>query len=418
MLSLLAGGLLAACGREIEGEKNLRRSVSLLHYFSFNTALARGMEQLAETFNDISQAHRLAAVAVDHESFKTSILDDLRLGNPADLYSYWAGARVQAIVEQLAPLDDTLPLGELSRAFTPSVIQSSAMYGGRIYLLPLTQHFVGFFYNRRVFATHGIEPPRTWDALLRAVVRLKQRGVVPIALGSQSKWPAQFWFDYLLLRSAPAGFRERLLAGQAAFTDPEVSRAFALWRELVRLGAFNPRPNDIDFARGSAAQVFRGEAAMTLMGSWLIGYYAGPEYDWREGEDFGFFPFPEIDARVPRVALGPIDGLVLPRGAKNVVGAKAVLRYFASVEAQRFMSRLTGALPPNQAVPESDYSPIQRVIRAEISACDAWAFNFDLAAPPVVAGVGLDLFAQFLEFPEQHVRLLERAEARLRARRA
>ena len=113
----------------------------------------------------------------------------------------------------------------------------------------------------------------------------------------------------------------------------------------MRLGAFNPRPNDIDFARGSAAQVFRGEAAMTLMGSWLIGYYAGPEYDWREGEDFGFFPFPEIDARVPRVALGPIDGLVLPRGAKNVVGAKAVLRYFASVEAQRFMSRLTGALP-------------------------------------------------------------------------
>ena len=222
MLSLLAGGLLAACGREIEGEKNLRRSVSLLHYFSFNTALARGMEQLAETFNDVSQAHRLAAVAVDHESFKTSILDDLRLGNPADLYSYWAGARVQAIVEQLAPLDDTLPLGELSRAFTPSVIQSSAMYGGRIYLLPLTQHFVGFFYNRRVFATHGIEPPRTWDALLRAVVRLKQRGVVPIALGSQSKWPAQFWFDYLLLRSAPVGFRERLLAGQAAFTDPEV----------------------------------------------------------------------------------------------------------------------------------------------------------------------------------------------------
>ena len=59
MLSLLAGGLLAACGREIEGEKNLRRSVSLLHYFSFNTALARGMEQLAETFNDVSQAHRL-----------------------------------------------------------------------------------------------------------------------------------------------------------------------------------------------------------------------------------------------------------------------------------------------------------------------------------------------------------------------
>ena len=417
-LALLAASLLAAaCGRETPAEKNVRRSVSLLHYFSFNAALARGVEQLSDAFNQTSQAHRLATVAVDHESFKASILDDLRLGNPADLYSYWAGARTRAIAEQLAPIDDILPLGELSRAFTPTVIQSAAMYGGRILLLPLTQHYVGFFYNRKVFAAHGLEPPRTWDELMRAVVRLKRRGVVPIALGSQAKWPAQFWFDYLLLLSAPLAYRERLLSGQAAFTDPEVARVFALWRDLVRQGGFNPRPNDVDFARGAATQVFRGEAAMTLMGSWLIGYYAGPEYGWREGEDFGFFPFPEIETHLPRVALGPIDGLVLPRAAKNVAGAKAVLRFFASAEAQDILSRATGALPPNQAVPEASYSPLKQSIRNEIRNCNAWAFNFDLATAPAVADIGLDLFAQFLEFPEQYARLLDRAETRLRARR-
>ena len=105
-----AGQVLAACGLN----NRLVHTVNL-NYTDAAARLADGtidamfvtaglhadaLEQLAETFNDVSQAHRLAAVAVDHESFKTSILDDLRLGNPADLYSYWAGARVQAIVEQ------------------------------------------------------------------------------------------------------------------------------------------------------------------------------------------------------------------------------------------------------------------------------------------------------------------------------
>lgn len=43
---------------------------------------------------------------------------------------------------------------------------------------------------------------------------LKAKGVVPIALGAKDQWPAQFWFDILLLRTAP--YAE---LGLAAFSE-------------------------------------------------------------------------------------------------------------------------------------------------------------------------------------------------------
>ena len=160
--------------------------------------------------------------------------------------------------------------------------------------------------------------------------------------------------------------------------------------------------------------VYRGEAAMTLMGTWLIGYYNGPEYKWREGDDYGFFPFPVIDPNIPPVALGPIDGLVLAKNAKNSAGAKAALRHFSSVRVQEAMSRGTGAIAPVLGASELAYSPMKLGIRREISAASAWAFNYDLAASPETAEIGLRLFAEFIEFPDQYKILLEKTEQRMK----
>lgn len=417
LLSCVLFALLgAACQRAPEAEKAAPKNVTLLHYFSFSGPFAGVMDGIAVDFNRTGSASILSATPLDHESFKSSIREDLRIGSTADLYSYWAGARVQSMLDRLAPIDDALPLGEMSKLFSPSVIQSAAMYNGRIYFLPLTQHYVGFFYNKRIFAEHGLAPPRTWQEFLKVGETLKARKIVPVALGAKAKWPAQFWFDYLLLRTAPLEYRQKLLAGQAAFTDPEVLRVFALWRDLIHAGMFNARPNDIEFDSGAAAMVYRGEAAMTLMGTWLIGYFGGPQMNWSEDRDYGFFPFPSIDPAIPRVALGPIDGLVLPREAKNPAGAKAVLKHFAGVQVQEAMSRGTGAVAPHLGVADAAYSPMKQAIRHDIAETYAWAFNYDLAAPPGAAEIGLSLFAQFIEFPDQYKLLLEKAEARMKQR--
>ena len=53
-----------------------------------------------------------------------------------------------------------------------------------------------------------------------------------------NRWPAQFWFDYLLLRTAGPEYRASLMAGEASYTDDEVQRAMQLWKDLVDAGYF------------------------------------------------------------------------------------------------------------------------------------------------------------------------------------
>ena len=404
----------AGCQQTEEASKTAIKDVSLFHYWSFSGTFVGTMDAIAADINRQNPAYVFKHTPLDHESFKISIRDDLRLGNTADVYSYWAGARTQSIIDQLAPLDDVLPTNEMNKLFGASVVRSACSYNGQIYLVPLSQHFVGFYYNKKVFADNGLVPPTSWAEFLAVGEKLKAQKIVPVALGSKAKWPAQFWFDYLLLRTAPIDYRNKLLAGDASFADLEVKRVFSLWHDLIKAGFFNPRPNEIEFDSGAAMMVRKGEAAMTLMGTWLSGYFQGMKPAWSEDSDYGFFPFPTIDPAIPRVALGPIDGLIVPKSARNIEGAKSVLRYFTNSDVQEIVSRGTGAFAPNLAVGSSAYSPLKNAIRSEIAESSVWAFNYDLATRPENAEIGLSLFAEFLEFPDQYPMLLEKAEQRMK----
>ena len=403
----------AACQRTEDAQTTAVKDVSFFHYWSFSGTFVGTLDAIAADINRQNPDYVFKHTPLDHESFKISIRSDLRLGNTADIYTYWAGARTQSIIDQLAPLDDVLPSDEMNKLFGTSVVRSACSYNGQIYLLPVSQHFVGFYYNKKVFADNGLLPPTNWEEFLAVGKKLKAQKIIPVALGSKAKWPAQFWFDYLLLRTAPIDYRNKLLAGDASLSDPEVKRVFSLWHDLIKVGFFNPHPNEIEFDSGAAKMVRNGEAAMTLMGTWLSGYFQGMKPAWSEDSDYGFFPFPTIDPAIPRVALGPIDGLIVPKSARNIEGAKSVLKYFTNSDVQEIVSRGTGAFAPNLAVESSAYSPLKNAIRSEIAESSVWAFNYDLATPPEKAEIGLSLFAEFLEFPDQYPMLLEKAEQRM-----
>lgn len=412
ILTVVSG--ITGCQRASDETKEVRREVSLHHYFSFPGPFAGTMHAIASDFNRTNSSHILRPIPIDHESFKASILDDLRLEKTADIYTYWAGARMQSIVKQLEPIDDVLPSATMEKLFGSSIVKSACTYNGRVYLVPVTQHFVGFFYNKKIFADNGLAPPKTWNEFLLLGKKLKARGVTPIALGSKAKWPAQFWFDYLLLRTAPMEYRQKLMTGRGAYTDPEVTRVFSLWHDLVKNGMFNTHPNELEFDSGAGLMVQNGEAAMTLMGTWMMGYFSSLKVNWQEDSDYGFFPFPTIDPQIPPVAVGPIDGLVIPANAKNPEGAKAVLRHFTDSHAQETLSRSTGAMAPSLQVADGSYSPLKKAIRAEIAKTRFWAFNYDLATPPGRAEIGLNLFAEFMDQPDQYMELLGKAEARMK----
>ncbi|SFM93743.1 multiple sugar transport system substrate-binding protein [Formivibrio citricus] len=415
LIALFAAALVCSgCQKSKVEAPAEKREISLRHYFSFSGPFAGTMHAISTDFNRANAGLNLRISPEDHESFKTNIRRDIRQGTPADIYSYWAGARVQSLVDKLAPIDDALPPAEMNRLFGASMVRSACTYNGRIYLLPVTQHYVGFFYNKKIFADHHLAPPKTWNEFLVLGEKLKAAGITPVALGSRAKWPAQFWFDYLLLRTAPVEYREKLMAGKASWTDPQVMHAFERWHGLVKTGMFNQDAGKLEFDSGAGLMVRNGQAAMTLMGTWITGYFSSIKVGWEEDKDYGFFPFPTIDPEIPPVALGPIDGLIIPKDAVNIESAKKVLQHFSGNNAQMAISQGMGALSPSLHVSKASYSPMKKAILADIAQTNAWAFNYDLATRPEQAEIGLQLFSDFMENPDQYKKLLQEAEKRMR----
>jgi ABC-type glycerol-3-phosphate transport system substrate-binding protein len=379
--------------------------ITFFHYFS--GALSGGLAEMVATVNAGREDGQVVAQGLDHEAFKSMIHATLERGNPPELFSYWAGAKTQELVDggHLLPLDDLWREAKLEKRFSTAVANQATRYNGKRYLLPITQHFVVFFYNTRVFAEHALAPPTTWDELLHFAADLNSKGIDPFALGAKERWPAQFWFDYLLLRQAGPAYRQRLMVGEASYGDAQVEQAFATLSSLVAKGYFNDDANDIDWTE-ALKLVCSGRAAMTLMGTWALPAFAAEGCGLAEESGFDFFAFPPIDAAIPKVAVGPVDGIVLTRASTHEPLAKSLLGYFSEVDPQIKFSVGSGAFSPNALVPKDIYSPLKKRIEEEMVSAPEWAFNYDLATRPAIAEEGLDSFSELLAFPDQYLEIL------------
>jgi multiple sugar transport system substrate-binding protein/raffinose/stachyose/melibiose transport system substrate-binding protein len=309
----------------------------------------------------------------------------------------------------LAPIDEMWAANDLDSQFSPGMIESAVTYDGQKYLLPFGYHIAEMFYNPKVFADAGVEIPTTWDELKTACGTFSAAGVTPISLGSVNRWPAQFWFDYILLRTAGAEYRARLMAGEAAYTDPEVVRTMELWKELIDAGCFQDgaTANSIDWT-DAANQLGNGEAAMNLMGTWITGHLNGNAL--KPVADYDFFEFPVIDEGVPTAVVGPVDGLVTAAAAANQEGAMELLAYLARPDIQAAWAIGYGTMSTNTQADTTDFNDVIKKAMAVSAAAETYNFNYDLATPPAPSEVGLDMFQQFINDPSDIEGLLARTQ--------
>jgi ABC-type glycerol-3-phosphate transport system substrate-binding protein len=404
VLLLMLTALLVSCTSQSPQQTKQPKGVTLIHYFS--GAFSSGLDELVLEFNGRGTDNELKAIAVDHEAFKSSILKSLKEKNPPEVYSYWAGSRTQAIKDHLKPLDEIWESNNLNGRFKESLVESASMIDGRYYLLPITQHYVTIFYNKRVFEQLNLEVPINWSDFLALCQHLKDSDIIPIGLGSKQAWPAQFWFDYLLLRSESYSLRTDLMEGRIPYNHPAILSVFEKWSSMIESGFFVESPNAFEWSDEPLKGLAEGKIAMTLMGTWAISTLEN-EYKLVPGVDYDVFDFPVIDENLPKVALGPVDGLVVPKDSVNPQGALDVLAFFAEASSQKNMAFRSGALSPSTEVDRSAYGYIQQKIYTSIDDQELWAFNYDLATQPDVANLGLQLLTEFLYFPQNYSSLLD-----------
>lgn len=198
-----------------------RRMILASALVSVGPALATAQEMKAEVLHWWTSGGESAAVKVFADRFEaagetwvdTAIaggetaraagLNRIVGGNPPTVMQFNTGKQFDEIVENdlLRELTE-VPGADKWPAVLPPAIVEATTRDGTFYAVPVNIHGENWlFYNTKVLADAGLEPPKTFADLVAMGPKLKEAGVIPLAHGGQS-WQDLILFDAVLLAEA------------------------------------------------------------------------------------------------------------------------------------------------------------------------------------------------------------------------
>ncbi|CUA86130.1 ABC-type glycerol-3-phosphate transport system, periplasmic component [Chelatococcus sambhunathii] len=205
-------------------------------------------------------------------------------GNPPTMAQFNTGKQFDELIENGLLVDvEAIAQAGKWRELMPKPIIEATVRDGKFYAVPVNIHGQNWmFYNTKIFADAGLEPPKTFPELIETGEKLKAKGVIPIALGGQPTWERNL-FSALLVGHGGADLFRKIYGArdvEAAKSDKfkEVAELYGKMRGLVDPGSPGRNWND------AASLVITGKAAMHFNGDWAKGEFiaagqtAGKEY--------------------------------------------------------------------------------------------------------------------------------------------
>jgi glucose/mannose transport system substrate-binding protein len=282
-------------------------------------------------------------------------------GNPPDTFQIHGGAELidtwvkSGFTESLADLYAEKGLNEKF----PQGIIDLVSYEGAPYSVPVGVHRNGvLWYNTKVLADHGIEPPTDWDSFFAAADALIAADVTPLALGDIDKWEDVNLFEQILLSHLGAEDYRGIWAGTVPWTDSRVTDALTTFGRVLDYVNTDHATLTWDQAAGRVAT---GEAAFNVMGDWAKGYFTSPDIALVPGTDFGWLPVPGTSGTFTVVT----DSFAMPKDIKNRDNALAWLDTLASVEGQDAFNPKKGSIPARVDADKSLYDAYSQAAMAD-----------------------------------------------------
>lgn len=180
----------------------------------------------------------------------------------------------------------------------PSALEAS-IRGGRPYSLPVLLETSILAYNKRIFATYGVEVPRTMDELESAARTIYQGSggrIAGITMRGRDMSATSQWVDFL--HSFGGDWLDQ--AGNAAIDSPQSIAALQFYGRLLR--DYGPRDATRIGWYESVSLFMRGEAAMIYDANLFRTHYEDREHS-TVFDDLGYAVIPAGPAgQVPHVS--------------------------------------------------------------------------------------------------------------------
>jgi raffinose/stachyose/melibiose transport system substrate-binding protein len=253
----------------------------------------------------------------------------------------------------------------------------SGKVNGKVYGIPLTQQAYLVWYNKDVFAKHGLKVPTNWEEFLAVSETLKKNGIAPIALAGKDEWVVNVFagLAYSGLFSQEPNWLAKAAKGEVKWTDKGSVDALNKIKTLVDKGYILEGALGTGYDQAYQA-FYQGKAAMTVNGAWSIDLIINTPPSFEVG---AFVP-PGNDKGQPlKVAFIPGNVISIASASKNKEASQTFLNFLSQPEnASLFATTIKQFSSAKGA--SADFHPATKIVQPIFNSEKTQMFHAEVSA--------------------------------------
>jgi glucose/mannose transport system substrate-binding protein len=315
-------------------------------------------------------------------------------GNPPTMMQFNTGKQFDELVSNdlVRDVDQQAQAGKW-RQIMPKPIVDATVREGKFFAVPVNVHGQNWmFYNTKIFADAGLEPPKTFPELIASGEKLKTKGIIPIALGGQPNW------EHNLFRAVVVGHGGADMFRQLYGTrKPDVVKSpkfketveiFGKMRGLVDPASPGRNWND------ATALVITNKAAMHFNGDWAKGEFIAAGQT--AGKEYGC----TVVGQEPKLVIGG-DVFVFPATKDKAVleTQNKLIQVLLDPATQIEFNKKKGSIPVRMDVDVSSMDTCAQKSHAILSDPANQVESMEILSPPNFSGAMQDAVTQYWNNP-------------------
>ncbi|MFV0503105.1 MAG: ABC transporter substrate-binding protein [Lachnospirales bacterium] len=352
---------------ETSGEKNFK----MLTIWSEDEVYGKLLTGLMEGYKtDMNENFNYEYELVSSDSLKQKVATLVASNDLPDMFAYESGRPIVDLIEadklvnMSTELNDLGVYGNLEDGATSLLKTLSGTED--LYDLPLGLNIEGFWYNKELFETAGVEVPTTWEEFEAVCEELNSLGIQPLTAGGADRWPLTRLVNAYAYRSMGVDAMEKASTGEASYTDEGYVASAKAIQDLANKGYFGQGVVTVDM--GTAGDmVMSGTAAMLYNGSWFAGDL-NEDTNPAGMDGVGFFNVPVVDDSISsqnEYSMNCGNILVMDKSKYDDV-SKEFLKYFVDNVGNTGMEDYGTILGYKYTV-EPNLSPYTQIVADELA---------------------------------------------------
>ncbi len=237
---------------------------------------------------DFEKAHpniKVKQVNLPEEESGTVLGTRILNGDSPDIYNDWFSQDIFNKIKSGNVKDLT---GSPLLSYVADDVLKQTAFNGKNYMVPITQNFMGVYYNVDLFEKYDVKIPTTLNEFWTVCEKFQSLGITPISASDKDGWNLAHWAQDVMGMYMPnysndfenifdKNISGSQIQGISEFADIIINRT-----KYVQSGSLG---TDTD---SSISEFVNGKTAMTLNGSWIVPSIESANSNF----NYGIFPFP------------------------------------------------------------------------------------------------------------------------------